>query len=162
LPEYSHSTQVDPDGNKTTVKVRPFSRFEEWSKLVRHAIIGLGLPDPVQSAEAIREVDEASAQRRAFLEALAAWNPKWEGTANSLVEELYKTAADSGLETMNLKMAISLWVGEKHPKEQRPDHKALGYAFREIKERFFSGLTLRWVKHRVDGSYYRLESKPEG
>lgn len=162
LPEYSQAIQIDQDGNQTTVPVTPFTRFEEWSKLVRHAVIGLGLPDPVQSAESIREIDEASARRRAFLEALAAWNPTWEGSANSLLEDLYKPEEDSRLEARNLKMAIALFVGDKHSNGQRPEPKHLGYAFREIKERFFAGLTLRWVQHRVDGTVYKLESRPAG
>lgn len=160
MPVYPTSIQFDSDGNKTRTEVRPFTRFEEWSQLVRHAVIGLGLPDPVQSAESIRKIDEVSARRGAFLEALAAWNPKWEGTANSLTVELYRPEEDSRAEAKNLRMAVALLTGEKQPQGHRVDPKDLGYALREIKGRFFSGLTLRWVMHRVDGTVYRLESKP--
>jgi len=162
MPEYSQCVHIDADGNSSQAAVKPFGRFEEWSRLVRHAIIGLGLPDPVQSAEAIRKVDEASAQRKAFLGALAAWKPNWEGTANSLVEELYKTGDDSKFEIRALKAATEVLVGDKRVAGQPPSAKDLGYRFRDFKERFYAGLTLRWAGHRVDGTVYRLETKPPG
>lgn len=45
-------------------KLRPLASFEEWSDLVRSALVWLGLPDPVETTEAAREDDpELSALR---------------------------------------------------------------------------------------------------
>jgi hypothetical protein len=161
-PEYSHAIYVDADANEHRTPIRPFGSFEEWSKLVRHAVIGLGLPDPYQSGDGIRKVDELGAQRRAFLEALAAWDFNWEGTCKSLVQKLYSEGLERTPEVISLRAAIENWVGEKDVKGGIPSSATLGYRVRDMKERIYARLTLSWVRHDVDGAVYKLVSRQPG
>ncbi len=52
--------------------VKPFGRFEEWSKQIREALIWAGAPDPVLTREDVIEVD--SKRENAALNLFRAWN----------------------------------------------------------------------------------------
>jgi hypothetical protein len=52
-------------------KSRPLGGFEEWSRLVRDALIWLGEPDPVETIERVREHDPQQEARAAVLDQ---WN----------------------------------------------------------------------------------------
>lgn len=159
MPQPKTVVYTDADGNETEVPVRPFGSFEEWSKLVRYAVIGLGLRDPVKSTESIREIDENAAQRRVFLESLAAWKFDWQGTSRSLIEALYEKGGDSTPEGKALRYSIEQMVVEKAPVGQPPSAKTLGYRLRDLRDRYYSGFTLRWVTHAADGTVWRLDAK---
>lgn len=47
-------------------KIRPFGRFEEWSNLVRSAIVWLELPDPCESRKGIEESDLSAFRLNCF------------------------------------------------------------------------------------------------
>jgi len=54
------------------VDVRPFGSFEVWSRLVREALIWMGLPDPVDSIRVLEESDPERTQLRSVLMAVRA------------------------------------------------------------------------------------------
>lgn len=54
-------------------KLRPLISFEEWSDLVRSALVWLGKPDPVASMEAVREGDPELEELR---ELINAWHDR--------------------------------------------------------------------------------------
>jgi len=48
-------TVKDKDGNE--VPLKPVGSFETWDRMVRRALVWAGMPDPLESAEALRELD---------------------------------------------------------------------------------------------------------
>jgi hypothetical protein len=61
------------------VKAEPLAGFEEWSEVIRHPLIWLGLPDPVESMKDARMLDpergELSSRIKALLEVFGAGAP---------------------------------------------------------------------------------------
>jgi hypothetical protein len=72
-------------------QTKPLGSFEEWSRLVRDALIWLGEPDPVDTMERVREQDP---QRAALAAVLEQWNAIV-GTKRASAKELIDYATDS-------------------------------------------------------------------
>lgn len=69
-------------------KLRPLASFEEWSDLVRSALVWLGLPDPVETTESAREDDP---ELNALRDVLSNWNSAI-GTREVTVREAIEIA----------------------------------------------------------------------
>lgn len=69
-------------------KLRPLASFEEWSDLVRSALVWLGLPDPVETTETAREDDP---ELTALRDVLVGWQEAI-GSREITVRELIEIA----------------------------------------------------------------------
>ena len=132
--------------------IRPMGSFEEWSALVRQALIHAGLPDPWVAERAI---DFASSATEAFLLAWKAWDRNWTGSARQMVEAVFR---DPSPIAKNLRDASLELVGSIGSKEGRPDAQALGNHIGRIQGRTFADLrVMKAEKRSASGFVWRLE-----
>jgi putative DNA primase/helicase len=131
-PEAVVAERVTPEGHLEEAAVRAFGSFEAWSRCVRHAVIQLGLPDPVATQAAVRELDEQAIGERRFVAALADWKPDWRGTAEELVR-----AVTAGEAPVEVRLALDGILGEKDFEAGGPRPKSVGYKLRALKDRRF-------------------------
>ena len=66
--------------------LKPYGRFEEWSDLIRSALMWVGCEDPCKSREAIDRADDTTQHLDAML---TAWENKFEGRAGTVSEATY-------------------------------------------------------------------------
>jgi len=157
FPAYSEANHRLDDGTVTTVPVRPKGSFEAWSRVVRMAIIGAGLPDPEQTAKAVREVDSRHAAQQAFVVALHAWRPGWNGSARDLVAEVFDDVlAGDAVEDLR---AAMLELAEERNRRGTVSPRLLGLAIRSIRDRWFGGLRLVSGTHGKTGTSFAVESR---
>jgi hypothetical protein len=157
FPIHAEAFNQADDGSVTTVPVRPKGSFEAWSRVVRHAIIGAGLPDPEVTAKTVREVDSRHAAQQAFVEALAAWRPGWNGSARQLVAEVFDDTLSGGV-VDDLRSAM-LEVAEDKNRKGTVSARFLGLAVRSIRERWFGSLRIVTGSHGKTGTTFQIESR---
>jgi hypothetical protein len=131
-PEAAVANHVLQDGTVVEMPVESFGSFEAWSRLVRHAVIGLGLPDPVATQEDIHDLDEQFMAEKRFVLALAESDSTWEGTAEDLVSRLYESD-----DLRELRTALSMTLSEKDVESGKLKPSAVGYKLRSLKDRRF-------------------------
>lgn len=129
-PEAAVANHALQDGTVVQMPVEPFGSFEAWSRVVRHAIIGLGLPDPVATQESIHDLDEQFMAEKCFVSAWAESNSSWEGTAEELVGRLY-----DGNDMQEVRVALMRLLSEKDCQSGRPEPSKVGYKLRSLKDR---------------------------
>jgi hypothetical protein len=157
FPIHAEAFNQADDGSVVTVPVRPKGSFEAWSRVVRHAIIGAGLPDPEVTSKHVREVDSRHAANQAFVEALAAWNPGWNGSARQLVSEVFDDQA-SGELVDDLRSAM-LELAEDRSRRGTVSSKLLGVVVRGIRDRWFHNVRLVSTGHSKTGNTFALDSR---
>jgi hypothetical protein len=157
FPVYAEALNQADDGSVTTVPVKPKGSFEAWSRVVRHAIIGAGLPDPEVTSKQVREVDSRHAAHQAFVEALAGWNPGWNGSARQLVSEVFDDVA-SGELVDDLRAAMLELAEDRNAKGAgRVSSKLLGVVVRGIRDRWFNNARLVSTGHSKTGNTFTLD-----
>lgn len=154
---YNEAHHQADDGTVTTVPVRPKGSFEAWSRVVRHALIGAGLPDPETTARAIRAVDSRHANQASFVEALFAWRPGWNGSARQLVSEAFDDQV-SGDAVEELRAAM-LELAEERGRRGAVSPRLLGLVVRSLRERWFGSLRLVMGTHGKTGTSFYVESR---
>ena len=117
--------------------------FEEWSRLVREAVIWLGLGDPLDSIKSLREDDESGAQD---VNVLAALWPRFKGGAWFTVSQV---GANEHTKRLLLPFCRNgRWEG-------------LGYVLRSLADRERGGVVLRRVRDEGLGQFkFRIEGEP--
>lgn len=110
----------------------PFGSFEEWSKVVRHSLLNLGMADPLATQMTLQRLNEQEMAEKRLLKAVAAWNPGWVGKA----EELIAASASSEAAAQEVRSALMGVLDD----ELTPTK--LGYKLRAMKDRRFDGLAL--------------------
>jgi len=139
------------------VEMRTMGSYEEWSAVVRAPLIWLGLPDPAETQDELRE--SADDDRAVFGEFLSAW------------VAFFGEAQDEGITGLRLLENLAD-TGEKHPKRDAlraalcafcnsggklPASRDVGYRFRESKDRSAFGLRFeRCQAHTRAGSTWRV------
>jgi hypothetical protein len=131
-PEPEVANHVLQDGTVVQMPVEPFGSFEVWSRLVRNAVIGLGLPDPVGTQEDIHDLDEQFMAEKRFVLALAESDAAWEGTAEDLVSRLYETN-----DLQEVRIALARILSESDIASGKPEPSKVGYKLRSLKDRRF-------------------------
>jgi len=155
-PQQQTYRHRDADGNDIELPVVKFGSFEEWSALVRQAVIGVGLPDPLATCETIQVADQGRAACRVFLESLAAWNPDWTGSARQLIDVIYKDSATVSGEILGMRDAICELVGDVGCQGGKPTPTALGNCIRRMQGRNFANLRIESMGHAASGTRWRV------
>jgi hypothetical protein len=130
--------------------------FAAWSALVRHAVMGVGLPDPLATCEAMQVADEGRVACRALLESWVAWNPDWTGTARQLIEVVYRDSVTDSGEILAMRDAICELVGDVGCQAGRPTPTALGNCIRKMQGRNFANLRIESMGHAASGTRWRV------
>ena len=130
------------NGKKNLKPARALTRFESWSKIVRMAVIGAGLPDPVAGMDAEGYVSEEEVVMSDTLGTLSEWNPTWRGTAQSLVKEISDAAAEGCAMGKHLDRLLRRWalLGGGRDTDLA---NFLSMRFRQINGRWVRGLTVQ-------------------
>ncbi len=146
----------DADGNDIELPVAECGSFAAWSALVRQAVMGVGLPDPLATCETIQVADEGRAACRALLESWVGWNPDWTGTARQLIEVIYRDSATVSGEILGMRDAICELVGDGGCQAGRPTPTALGNCIRRMQGRNFANLRIESMGHAASGTRWRV------
>jgi putative DNA primase/helicase len=156
-PEATVANHVLADGQVIQTPVKPFGSFEDWSRVVRHAVISLGLPDPVATQSAIKELDEQALAERRFVWAFAEWGPTWEGTAEELIRRVYDDN-----DAAEMRAALAGILGDKDFVDNQPKPTAFGYRLRSIKDRRFGDWALVSMGQSKSGVRWGVKSMAQG
>ncbi len=117
--------------------------FEEWSRLVREAVIWLGLGDPLGSIKSLREDDESGAQD---VNVLAALWPRFKGGA-------WFTVSQVGANEHTKRLLL--------PMCRNGRWENLGYVLRAATDRERGGVVLRRVRDEGLGQFkFKIEGEP--
>lgn len=116
----------------------PLGGFEHWDRVVRRPLVWLGLPDPLQASEALRDQDpDLEAMRLLF----GSWHDTFGREAKTAADvvSVGMTSAPMTSEYVHaeLREALQLVCSEK------PNAKRLGYWLRSHRDRIVDGCTLR-------------------
>lgn len=134
--------------------------YEQWSDLVREAVVFAGLPDPGLTREGLHAVaDQDAALMGVILDGLARMDSRGKGmTAAELVERM---SAGPREEWAELRAAVEELCG-------KADATAIGYKFREFRSRNFGGRMLssepsgkhaaRWQVRHAGGRMCRTDT----
>jgi hypothetical protein len=153
-PQQETCSYRDADGNDRIAKVKRFGSFEGWSAVVRQALLGVGLPDPVLTGECLKAADDVGAAFRGFLEAWRDWDQNWSGSAKQMLQALDADQSEPALALMD---AIHVLVGEAGVDDNRsPKPTALGNAIRRQRKRNYSNLRVEWLNRDSSGARWQL------
>jgi hypothetical protein len=136
--------------------VLPLGSFGEWERVVRHALMFAGLPDPVVTQDEVRDEDDDQAKLLAVFVAWWNFRPGLSGTATRIIETVMNDARGHDGEKAALFEALRELTGV--PVDRPPCPKVLGYRLREARDKWIEGY--RVVKHSRGtsaGSQWRLE-----
>lgn len=110
----------------------PYGSFEQWDRMVRRPLVWLGLPDPLQASESLRDMDPDLESTRLLFSAWYTELPERPMTAAEVVE-----AGRSELGNPNLHEALHLVCRDK------VTGMKLGAWLKQHKDRIVDGLTLK-------------------
>lgn len=133
-------------------QLKPWGSFEEWSDLVRAAIVWAGWPDPADTRQELASrADRDAGATRALLTALRDFDPDGRGyTAAELLEEL--KSHDQGGSRDRVRNAIAEFCPGRGA--ELPNARSLGGRFRKVSNRVMGGLRLADVKHQGTSTWF--------
>lgn len=110
--------------------------FEIWDRMVRRPLVWLGLPDPLQASEGLRDQDPDIEAMRLFF---TAWmRARLDASGPQKVADVIAAASAVGQsENEELRDALQLICAEK------PNSRRLGYWLRAHRDRIVDGLQLK-------------------
>ncbi|MFO1053941.1 MAG: bifunctional DNA primase/polymerase [Planctomycetota bacterium] len=133
------------EAGRPSSDVRPFGSFEEWSDLVRAALIWLGEPDPCRTRVTVEEGD---AEREQTLAVIEAWEAAFGAAELTAAEVVASLSGDEGSDELRaLEMALRPICGTD---SAGFDTVALGRWLRGIRNRVLSGCRVE-VASRAKG-----------
>lgn len=119
--------------------LKPWGDYIGWSRIIRGALVWVGLPDPIETKSELRETSNPALG--ALQSVLAGWDridPNHDGlTANQVVKKLYSQCSLEDTTLDDLRDAVDVLTGEEsHAKKA----SGLGYKFRMYKNRRLGGM----------------------
>jgi hypothetical protein len=133
------------DAGRPEVEMPERGSFEDWSRLVRGALVWLGEPDPILAQEAFRdEADEGRNQWRTVLQALRGCSRGNGFTANDIVK---------GGDFAPVRDVLSLVISRE------PNAKNVGALLGKHKDAWTDGLRLENVSRANDGFVWRVTAR---
>ncbi len=112
--------------------------FEIWDRMVRRPLVWIGLPDPLEASEGLRDQDpDIEAMRLLFSSWYASFASIPTTVADVVTAGMATTPMSSDYINADLRDALQLVCAEK------PNSRRLGYWLRAHRERIVDGLQLR-------------------
>jgi hypothetical protein len=116
-------------------ELRPWGSFDGWSRLVRAAVVWVGLPDPGETRYLLQEQADVTAEAMSLL--LCCWEQmdadRQGMTAAEVIDRLFKRSSESPPPWhAEMRSAVEALVG-------RGDSRALGNKLRSYRRRIFRG-----------------------
>jgi hypothetical protein len=131
------------DGTVTETSARSVGSYDEWDRVVRHAVLRAGLADPVVTQDEVTEEDEDDTKLRTLLRAwhLVSRSQPWTGTR--LLEEVFGHEGRGESVPGREELAAALREITDTAPGKVPDPKILGYRLRDAKDKILGGYGLR-------------------
>lgn len=118
--------------------LHPFGGFEQWDRLVRRPLVWLGLPDPLQASEGLREQDPDLEATRLLLSAWCeTFGDKPITAAEAVTAGMATQAMDSEHDHQELYDALQLICSEK------VNTRRIGYWLRAHRDRIVDGMKIQ-------------------
>lgn len=137
------------------VDLKAYNSFEDWNRVVRAALVWLGLKDPVESLDSIKAEDPQRMERASFVQAL--YGLFEDGEANAvpiakMIAEASNTFTDGLEDQRSMMLDILKNHGDKHG---NPNSLRMGHWLRSFKDSIFGDLRLRAItKGRPQAAWY--------
>jgi len=123
----AYAVAGQPDSGK------PCGDYPDWCRAVRDAVVWLGLDDPTTTRESLRAIaDEASAEHRTLVTAVAAATRTEELTAADIRLKLGTPAGDTALDEA-AKMLLQFCHGRNRP-DELPSVQQLGHLLAKYRD----------------------------
>jgi len=132
-----------------------FGSYEDWSRVVRQAILLAGLPDPVLSRDSVKAADKESENAVTFLHALWTWDRQWLGTSRQLIEAVFEDPCEPNEARLELQHAIQEFAGIDGKRVKDPGK--LGTQLSRIEGRVFAGLRVKYSGRAAGGLIWTVE-----
>lgn len=145
------------DGPAVEAPARPVGSFNDWDRVIRHAILRAGLADPMVTQDQAREEDEDDVKLASLLEKWHHYNQRDPWTVNDLLEAVF--GPEGGGEPIpgtQLLAAALREITDTAPGKM-PEPKTLGYRLKDARDKAVGGFCLRRVKKTSLGVCYRVE-----
>lgn len=139
--------------NKPLQSIKQFGRFEEWSDLIRSALVWLDMPDPCSSR---KEIENADPVRQSLGNLLTAWYNAI-GDLSMLAKNMIKKAEEPGNEA--LLDALKEFTNQK---ESKICSVRLGTKLKIIENRPECGLRLQKSGKQQNADLWRVTKIREG
>lgn len=120
---------------RPAVELVPMGSFEEWSALVRGALVWAGMPDPGRTQDSLREMGDP--ERDALSELLTAWRAHFGGRFVASAEVLAAIDRDAAVLTLRQAVMTACRTDGKPP-----DARRLGNILRGLRSQIADGLVL--------------------
>ena len=139
----------------------PFGSFEGWSRLVREAVVWVGLPDPCRTRTRLAELADTTADALGqLIEAWQQYDVQNDGiVASDLLAKLYRrdTQPDDGA-SVAMRAALENLVG--CPPGKTPSPRQVGNKLRHYRRRVVGDLYLdsNPNEHHRNGAVWRLHA----
>lgn len=119
--------------------VHPLGSFTDWDRVVRHAMLQAGLPDPVATQVEVVEEDEDHIKLEHLLQAWHNFDPNLQGTTTHIIGVAMAEHPYTRCEKRKgLLEALRELTGS--PIDRPPCQKKLAYRLRDAKEKRIGGL----------------------
>ena len=138
--------------------VSPLGSFLEWDRVVRHALLHAGLPDPVATQEEVHEDDDDQAKLLAVLKAWYEFDRNLRGTASRIVESVMRWGHDPGRESfLEALCELTDTPFQRSPEAHPPSAKILGYRLRSARDKKVGGYRVVRVDKDKGGVRWGVE-----
>jgi hypothetical protein len=133
------------DGTVAETPARPVGSFNDWDRVIRHAILRAGLADPMVTQDRAREEDEDDVKLAAFL---GAWHGQDHCTPRTITDLLAYVFGPNGREEPEVNtgqafLATAIREFTDTPPGKIPEPKTLGYRLKDARDKPFGGFCLR-------------------
>jgi hypothetical protein len=135
------------DAGQPDMGLTPWGSFEEWSKIVRNAIVWCGLPDPGKTRQEVRRrSDSVASWLPALFDGLEVLDTERKGLrVSEIVEKLEDDHYNKDDRVISLKEAI---VNLCYARGDFPTTKAIGKKFQHLEGRVCGGFYLTSGNHK--------------
>jgi putative DNA primase/helicase len=148
---------TNEDGTVTELPARPVGSFNEWDRIVRHAILRAGLADPMVTQDEAREEDEDDVKLAALLFAWHQRSPHNPWTVNELLEDVFGSEGERKLPAAAEMLAAAIREITDTAPGKMPEPRTLGFRLRDARDKAVGGFRLRRVKKSKSGVRYTVE-----
>jgi hypothetical protein len=145
------------DGNTVDAPARPVGSFNEWDRVVRHAILRAGLADPMLTQDEAREEDEDDVKLAALLRAWHHRNQSTPWTVNDLLEDVFGREGHGESSPGAESLAAAIREITDTAPGKMPDPRTLGYRLKDARDKAIDGFCLRRVKKSNTGVRYLVD-----
>jgi hypothetical protein len=148
---------IREDGTVEETPARPVGSFNDWDRVIRHAILRAGLADPMVTQDQAREEDEDDVKLEALLAAWHQRNQRDPWTVNDLLEDVFGPEG-RGEPTPGAEMLVAALreITDTAPGKM-PEPRTLGYRLKDARDKAVGGFRLRRVKKSNAGVRYLVD-----